>query len=287
MSSCSSCSVNLFAAASDGVVYRIDRHPTMRVHPITPMAEADLRVHFGRQGWNEIGLIDVRAYSAGAANLKEAIKRRITEGETRTLFDVVGADDLAVLGQALAGLDLKHPIFCIGASSVSEALLSDQDVPQREANLPAFDGPIFAFAGSRSVVSAEQVARATRFRILVVDPDDLLEPTRAGELAMRCRTDLAARRHVLVQLSDRRSEAGGRELANASGRLVQAVVGAVRPGCLMIAGGDTASATVAHREIVFPKGAYVSRERGILKPLLDLSYQRFEYRNTGLEFAIH
>ena len=35
---------NLFAAV-DGVGHRLDRHPTMSRHPVTPMAEADLRLH--------------------------------------------------------------------------------------------------------------------------------------------------------------------------------------------------------------------------------------------------
>ena len=39
---------NLFAAV-DGVGYRLDRHPTMSRHPVTPMDEADLRVHLRRR----------------------------------------------------------------------------------------------------------------------------------------------------------------------------------------------------------------------------------------------
>ena len=39
---------NLFAAV-DGAVYRLDRHPTMSRHPVTPMDEADLRLHLARQ----------------------------------------------------------------------------------------------------------------------------------------------------------------------------------------------------------------------------------------------
>ena len=53
----------LFAAAgAGGDVYRIDRHPTMSVHPVTPMGEADLRKHFAKQGLERIGLIDYRVY---------------------------------------------------------------------------------------------------------------------------------------------------------------------------------------------------------------------------------
>ncbi|MCA1686456.1 MAG: four-carbon acid sugar kinase family protein, partial [Planctomycetia bacterium] len=39
---------NLFATAG-GETFRLDRHPTMRCHPVTPMAEADLRAHLARQ----------------------------------------------------------------------------------------------------------------------------------------------------------------------------------------------------------------------------------------------
>ena len=48
---------NLFAAV-DGVVYRIDRHPTMKCHPVTPMSEADLRLHLKAQTDLRIGLLD-------------------------------------------------------------------------------------------------------------------------------------------------------------------------------------------------------------------------------------
>ncbi len=34
-------------AAYQGKVYRIDRHPVMSRHPVTPMDEADLALHLG------------------------------------------------------------------------------------------------------------------------------------------------------------------------------------------------------------------------------------------------
>ena len=41
---------HLFArSATDGQVHRIDRHPIMRVHPVTPMTESDLARHFSMQ----------------------------------------------------------------------------------------------------------------------------------------------------------------------------------------------------------------------------------------------
>ena len=36
-------------AGYQGQTYRIDRHPVMSRHPVTPMDEADLRIHLSRQ----------------------------------------------------------------------------------------------------------------------------------------------------------------------------------------------------------------------------------------------
>ncbi|MEJ1156736.1 four-carbon acid sugar kinase family protein [Prosthecomicrobium sp. N25] len=55
---------NLFAAI-DGVGYRLDRHPTMAHHPVTPMAEADLRLHLARQTGRRLGLVDLVALKQG------------------------------------------------------------------------------------------------------------------------------------------------------------------------------------------------------------------------------
>ena len=57
---------NLFAAG-DGAIHRIDRHPTMHCHPVTPMDESDLRRHLGRQTTRRILALDLEALSAPMA----------------------------------------------------------------------------------------------------------------------------------------------------------------------------------------------------------------------------
>jgi uncharacterized protein YgbK (DUF1537 family) len=47
-------------AGAGGEVHRIDRHPTMSRHPVTPMHEADLRRHLALQGLAHATLIDLR-----------------------------------------------------------------------------------------------------------------------------------------------------------------------------------------------------------------------------------
>jgi len=51
---------NLYARlGAEGEVFRLDRHPSMSRHPITPMDEADLRLHLSKQTRKKIGLLDV------------------------------------------------------------------------------------------------------------------------------------------------------------------------------------------------------------------------------------
>jgi uncharacterized protein YgbK (DUF1537 family) len=56
---------NLFATYRDHI-YRLDRHPVMHQHPITPMDEADVRAHVGKQTRRPIGLVDFLAMKKGA-----------------------------------------------------------------------------------------------------------------------------------------------------------------------------------------------------------------------------
>ena len=39
--------------------YRLDRHPVMSKHPITPMDEGDIRVHFAKMSDKSVALIDL------------------------------------------------------------------------------------------------------------------------------------------------------------------------------------------------------------------------------------
>ena len=103
---------NLFAAAGNEI-YRIDRHPTMRQHPVTPMHEADLRLHLARQTPLRVGLIDLPTLRDGGG--AEALSVRIAAGDDAVLFGWRGAgghraDWTNSLGACRAG----EPLFCGG-----------------------------------------------------------------------------------------------------------------------------------------------------------------------------
>ncbi len=50
-----------------GEIFRLDRHEPMRLHPATPVDEADLRLHLGRQLVGEIGVLHVPLLIGDAA----------------------------------------------------------------------------------------------------------------------------------------------------------------------------------------------------------------------------
>ena len=168
----------------------------------------------------------------------------------RTLFDVSCDNDLAVIGRVLKTIGARRKVLCVGASSVAEALCAEQlhsrPLGERLPKSLGIQRPVFAFAGSRSAVTAAQVGHAKLYEKLTIAPSDFL-PGNAGlsVLADACKTHLAERRNILVYLSDQnQSSLAGRDLAAATACFIRDIVASVRPGCLVIAGGDTSSAAV-------------------------------------------
>lgn len=237
---------NLFAGASDGRIHRIDRHPVMAQHPVTPMDEADLRCHLSKQGWAHVGSIDFTMIRKGRSALSAEIKQRIAAGETETLFDVTEETDLLTIGEAIHDIARDMPVLCVGASSVAQALFpsyAHSTPPAPEAHRRP--GPVFAFAGSRSPLTAEQVAQAKSYVKHRIRPSDLLNTATSQHLMDDCVAALKSGKNLLVSLSDDRDhDIASHDLARASATFISTISNAVALGFLLIAGGDTSSMAV-------------------------------------------
>jgi 3-oxoisoapionate kinase len=155
------CFGHLFAAMGDEV-HRLDRHPTMSRHPVTPMPEADLRVHLAQQTERPIRLIDLVALQQG---LGLAALDQMRGAETPVvLLDVVDEATLAEAGRLVwerrgAGL------FSASSSGLAYALVAHW----RQTGLlgtpevvPCAQpvSRIAAISGSCSPVTASQIAWA-------------------------------------------------------------------------------------------------------------------------------
>jgi uncharacterized protein YgbK (DUF1537 family) len=139
---------NLFVRnASDAGPIRIDRHPSMSRHPTTPMNEADLRLHLGKQTQKDIGLIDVVQLGAGAGASELADAQAAV-----VLVDLLHENQLATVGRIIS----RSP-FVVGSSGVESALMAHWKAQRKTFGQVAPAGPILAVCGSCAPVSARQV----------------------------------------------------------------------------------------------------------------------------------
>ena len=89
---------NLFATVG-GVAYRLDRHPTMSRHPVTPMNEADVRLHLAKQTETSIGLVDYLALNKGRGGTQ--LKSELAAGRRVVAFDVIDDASLVAVGRLI------------------------------------------------------------------------------------------------------------------------------------------------------------------------------------------
>lgn len=251
---------NLFARGPDGAVHRIDRHPVMSHHPVTPMTEADLRVHLAAQGLDGLAL---ETWPDLGNGLAARLPAHLAAPRPRILFDAAAQSDIEMIGGALRKLAAGGPLLVVGASSVAEALTAGPDHPPADASrAPAAPsavpgGPCLVLAGSRSAVTAAQVDAANMFDRMPVSRAALAGPD-LDDLAARATVRLAQGANVLLHLlPDEIYGLTGGELTDRLATLAAVVLDRHPVRSLGVAGGDTSSAVV-HR-LGFESLAFLSR----------------------------
>lgn len=235
---------NIFAAAgTGGTVHRLDRHPTMAVHPVTPMEEADLRRHLAAQGLPGIATVTYLDYAAGAARLNAAVDQAIIAGAPAVLLDVSCPADLVSIGDLLRSRAEVQPLLAVGPSGVVQALLSGGTPPQTTMldTWHAPVGPVLVLAGSLSPITRHQVQTSPSYTVLESELESFLDPVCAPTLQDRVSGLLRAGRSVIVQTADRTAGGADPDLAPATARFLSKLLRSCSLRRVGIAGGDTAS----------------------------------------------
>ena len=260
----------------DGTVHRIDRHPTMSMHPTTPMREADMRRHIGAQTAQEIALLAAPVIASPDA--AAALDAALAVVPDALLMDIVDAAAEAKVGTLLRRMAARHaPLFVLGSSGVEYALVASWraegrlPVEPRRMTATAVDR-IFVISGSCSPATGEQIAAAVRagFIDVALDPLKLIEEGASGSYAAitveRIVEALDAGRDVVAHSSTGSSDPreamvadhfrqrglsveagrirGGRALASAAGGLLDGVLKRHPLDRFVVAGGDTSTAAV-------------------------------------------
>ena len=271
---------NLFARSGiDGQVYRLDRHPIMSAHPVTPMHEADLARHLAEQTAQPIANFTGPMLDGGREVADRELARLAADTRGAILFDGATPAHLTEVGRLLESLarGRGRPLFCVGSSGLEYALTqwwhetgASQAVPAA-TDVESFDAvpQLLAVSGSASPLSALQIdaALAAGFVDLPVDAGALVAESgwQDSQSALAGHAITALRRGKSVMLHtargpqdpriaamldalmargasrDRAMHAGGRLLGQRLGEVVDAVLRAVPLRRLVLSGGDTSS----------------------------------------------
>jgi len=154
---------NLFAAMG-AEVHRLDRHPTMSRHPVTPMLESDLRLHLSQQTDRRIALINLLALKQGQGDA--ALQAVIGDDTPVVMLDVMDDETLAEAGR-LVWEHRGQGVFSASSSGLEYALVAHWRKSGLLPELPVLPkttpvSAIAAVSGSCSPVTASQIDWASR-----------------------------------------------------------------------------------------------------------------------------
>lgn len=252
---------NLFATV-EGRTHRLDRHPVMSRHPVTPMHESDLRRHLALQTGLRVELFDVLQLEAPDVDRRfETLLR----GEPDVvLFDVLRDAHLATIGRLIWE---RRPAFLAGSSGVEYALAAHWKSAGPALPPPGAAEQVLVLSGSCSATTAGQIewALTNGYEGLRADGVDVERRAREILRAGRSLVLYTARGPDDPAIGDARTQ--GEAVGERLGQLGAALLPLVRR--VVVAGGDT-SGRVGRRlgilslEMIAPlaPGSPLCRARG-------------------------
>lgn len=246
-----------YGIGSAGAIHRLDRHPAISRHPVTPMTEADLLVHLSRQTSKRTALIDLLQLDLPRDETRAALDTLLSKGAEIVLFDLLHAHQLAHIGSLIDGFaSHERPLFSVGSSGIEMALgahwagranpPSIATAQQGRFALPEFKSPgpaqpLLVISGSCSPVTAGQISWALAHDFtgiaLTADGNNLAEATAAAISSLR------SGRHTLIYTSrgEANSPAPAATLGTTLGQLARTALAQTKIKRLVVAGGDTSS----------------------------------------------
>jgi 3-oxoisoapionate kinase len=242
-----------------GETFRIDRHPVMSRHPVTPMMEADLRLHLQRQTARRVGLVDLAALASEAPDAK--VDEVLSGDQEIILFDVADLATQGAVGRQLTRIAPTTGPFVVGSSGVEYALVSEWRRQGVVDCMRAFDpvkpaDRIAVVSGSCSPTTERQIkhARDDGFAAVAIAPQRLAGPDAAaaiGEAVAAGDAVLAEGRSVVlytalgpasdVDAAIDGSPGGRHAVGEGLGQVLKQLVARNSLVRAVIAGGDTSS----------------------------------------------
>lgn len=182
---------NMFASDGDEI-HRLDRHPTMSEHPVTPMKESNLLKHLAEQTEKSRGLIDVLDLNGPESELQATFEQRLRNGEEIQVFDSLSDHHLRLAGELIwehAEKNRSQPTFAVGSSGLEYGLTRHWEA-ERNLDGDREYGPLdpvdttLVMSGSASPLTASQIQTAldNGFTGIRIQTSELIGPEGSREL---------------------------------------------------------------------------------------------------------
>ena len=257
--------------------YRLDRHPVMSKHPITPMDEGDLRHHFAKQSAKHVALIDLLHLEESDESLSNRFDRYVDEGHV-VLFDTLNDANLMRIGRLIHEKSESEKIFAIGSSGFEYAMARYWQAQGIIEKPKTFDsaGPVdrlIVMSGSAAANTAEQINYATSqgFAGVTLNTDRLVDGATAEDERKRSVREslshlgdgknliisatigpddpiIEKTRDTIRTLGIDPSETG-KLIARQQGLILRALLKETGLGRVCVAGGDTCSYSLRELDI--------------------------------------
>jgi 3-oxoisoapionate kinase len=246
---------NLFAQmgiGSNGAIYRLDRHPSMSKHPVTPADESDLLLHLSKQTKKKIGLINIFQVDGDINKIDRAVDQLIMNGCDIALMDTLYTEQLTTIGEHLDEFaqDSERILFSVGSSGIEMALgnyWNDQKIlnPRTEWKYPGKANPLLVISGSCSPVTDAQIvwARNNDFEEVELDAvqicnDGIVD----AKMQQRVNELVKKQKNLIVHTGKKQAQnLSSEKLGTALGTIAKEAVKNSSVKRVVVAGGDTSS----------------------------------------------
>lgn len=247
-----------FARAAQAV-YRLDRHPVMSRHPVTPMHESDLSAVLAAQGFTPAHLVDLRRLDQYADAPETLAADLLARGSA--VFDGYTLKHVITAAAAIWQASRERSVCAMAAQGFAHGLgawlrqSGQLSTPVPTHRLAATDR-LLVLSGSCSALSAEQTgwARQAGFLTLRAGLPLLTGDDSAAADALITRTidALQSGTSVVVFTAEGPDDAGGSSVGPALAlrigqlfaRLARAAFSQAQLQRLVVSGGDSSSFTM-------------------------------------------
>lgn len=254
---------NLFAKmgiGSEGAIYRLDRHPSMSVHPVTPATESDLTKLLAGQTTKKTGLVDILKVSGSLGDINLAVEKLISEKTKVLVYDAMKNEDLVSIAGHLDAIatGYRMTLFSVGSSGIEMGLgthwiRNGYFSPVKEWAPISKASPLLVVSGSCSPVTAAQIshAKANGFEEIVLDAVKISnDGTLDGNQVTTIIEKLQQQQNLIVHTGSKHAQhLSSEKLGTALGTIAKKAVLKAGVKRILVAGGDTSSYAARAMEI--------------------------------------